>query len=202
MKLFEAGSAWIGLFRHCMDYEIPKEALAIHWIATTFGTWLHGDPRGSWINGRLCGPDPFLHEAVERRMRADSVVLSNEEMSVVADVIGQAIEENGWIAYAATIHPTHVHMAFAPPKRQLKSVIATFKYRTSRAVWAGRRSAGRTVDRSLWTEGQFPVFIFDDYHLENAVEYVREHNRRVGRDSDPYPWLRCNVLKRLRHGQG
>ena len=78
-------------------------------------------------------------------------------------------------------------MVFAPPKMQLKSVVATFKYRTSRAVLGGssptpadERSIG-----SLWTEGQFPVFIFDERHLENAVEYVREHNRRVGRDSDP-----------------
>jgi hypothetical protein len=82
----------------------------------------------------------------------------------------------------------------------LKTVIATFKYRSSRTVLGARRTAGRAVDRSLWTEGQFPVFIFDEMHLENAVEYVREHNRRIGRDSDPYPWLRCNVLKRIREG--
>jgi REP element-mobilizing transposase RayT len=183
-----------------MDIEIPKEALAIHWIATTYGTWLHGDPRGSWINGRLSGPDPFLEEAVARRMRSNAVVLTDSEMALAAAEFATAVCENELMVFAATVHPTHVHMVFARPKRQLKSIIATFKYRSSRAVLAARRKAGRPVDRSLWTEGQFPVFIFDEMHLENAVEYVREHNRRIGRDSDPYPWLRCNVLKRMRDG--
>jgi hypothetical protein len=49
----------------------------IHWIATTFGTWLHGDPRGSWRNGELIGPDPFCEEAVRRRMTAEAVTLSD-----------------------------------------------------------------------------------------------------------------------------
>jgi hypothetical protein len=50
-----------------MDYEIPKEALAIHWIATTLGTWLHGDPRGSWINGRPSGPDLLCRKGLRIR---------------------------------------------------------------------------------------------------------------------------------------
>ena len=55
-----------------------SRTLAIHWIATTFGTWLHGDPRGSWKTGKLIGPDPFLEESIRERLTTDSVVLSPE----------------------------------------------------------------------------------------------------------------------------
>jgi hypothetical protein len=34
-------------------------------------------------------PDPFLEEAFVRRMRSDAVVLSDTEMSLVADELGK-----------------------------------------------------------------------------------------------------------------
>jgi REP element-mobilizing transposase RayT len=191
-----------GAQRFRMKVDAPTPALAVHWITTTFGTWLHGDPRGSWINGKLCGPDPFLEAFIEKRLSRKSVVLSGSEMDAVSEVIGRVVEEQRLTALAATVHPTHVHLILAPPKIPIKTVIATLKYRTSCEVLATRRAAGRPVGRSLWTEGQFPVFIFNERHLENAVEYVREHNRRVDRDSDPYWWLYCNVLRKTQDGQG
>jgi hypothetical protein len=55
----------------------------------------------------------------------------------------------------------------------------------SRAILA-RHNA---IPRSLWTAGHFPVFIFDEYHLMNAIEYVRDHNRRIGLPADPFDWI-------------
>lgn len=163
--------------------------VGIHWIETTHGTWLHGDPRGSWRDGKLIGPDPFLEEAIQSRLTADAVVLSEVERVQVAATFGQAVSEHGWTVYAATVHPTHVHVVFAPLRDSIKRVIATLKYRSAVAVLRVRRNMHRPVGRSLWTEGQFPAFIFSDAHLRNAIEYVRRHNRRIGRPDDPYPWI-------------
>ena len=55
----------------------------------------------------------------------------------------------------------------------------------SRAILARRH----LVPRHLWTAGKFPVFIFDESHLVNAIEYVRDHNRRVGLPPDPFDWI-------------
>jgi hypothetical protein len=55
----------------------------------------------------------------------------------------------------------------------------------SRAILA-RRNA---VPQSQWTAGKFPVFIFDERHLVNAIEYVRDHNRRLGLPADPFDWI-------------
>jgi hypothetical protein len=38
------------------------QTIGIHWTVTTHGTWLHGDPRGSWKDGRLIGADPLLEQ--------------------------------------------------------------------------------------------------------------------------------------------
>jgi hypothetical protein len=33
------------------------------------------------------------------------------------------------------------------------------------------------------------VFIFDERHLINSIEYVRDHNRRIGLAADPFGWI-------------
>ena len=161
----------------------------IHWIVTTYGTWLHGDPRGSWKNGRLIGPDPFLETQIRQRMTADAVVLDTVEMIHVSVTFGSAVRSHGWRTLAATVQPTHAHVVFGPLNEPIKRVIATLKYRSAKAVFDVRRNMRRDVGRSLWTEGQYPVFIYDQQHLRNAIEYVRDHNRRAGRAADPYDWL-------------
>jgi hypothetical protein len=61
-----------------------------------------------------------------------------------------------------------------------------------------RRHIHGDVPRSLWTEGQFPVFIFDAEHLRNAIDYVRRHNTQAGRPADPYDWIAVDVLTNSR----
>jgi REP element-mobilizing transposase RayT len=161
----------------------------LHWIVTTHGTWMHGDPRGSWYEGRLIGPDPFLQQARVAKLAADAVVLDEAEQSLVAQALGDVIVDQGVLIHAATIHATHAHLVIAPLHTAVDTFIATLKYRSARRVNQHRRTAGIATSRSVWTEGRFVRYLFDDEHLHNAIEYVREHNRRVGRPDDPYPWV-------------
>jgi len=179
--------------------------LAIHWAATTHGTWLHGDPRGSWRNGRLVGPDPYL-EAETRALLADkAVVLDDSERSLVANEFGAVVRERRHRVFAATVQKTHIHIVFGPLREDVKVLIARLKRRSAMAVFERRRQLyspailagsapgqdGRAirVPTSLWTAGQFPIFIFDEAHLANAIEYVRDHNRRTGLPADPFDWI-------------
>jgi hypothetical protein len=203
--------------------------LAIHWAATTHGTWLHGDPRGSWKGGRLIGPDPYLEAEARARMRSDAVVLDATERAIIADVFGAVVREQRHRVFAAAILATHVHLVFAPLRESIDLAVARLKRRSAAAVLARRRELrgapdparmaglysrpilgrktnsrpilgrktnsrpilGRssTAPRSLWTAGKFPVFIFDELHLANAIEYVRDHNRRIGLPADPFKWI-------------
>lgn len=189
---------------------------AIHWAATTHGTWLHGDPHGSWRDGRLIGPDPYLQAESQARMSRDAAVLDAAERMLVADAFGAVVREQRHRVFAATIRATHVHLVLAPVHENLDNVIARLKRRSAGVVLARRRalaasgdSAGTAVQpagtaglysrailarrhpvpRHLWTAGKFPVFIFDERHLGNAIEYVRDHNRRLGLPPDPYDWI-------------
>jgi hypothetical protein len=179
--------------------------LGIHWAATTHGTWLHGDPRGSWCDGQLIGPDPYLEADRRARLSDSAVLLDAYEQSIVAKEFGAVVRERRHRVFAATVQTTHVHVVFGLLQEDIKNVLARLKRRSAMAVLGRRRElyspailAGRSpgqdgraiyVPSSLWTAGQFPVFIFDEEHLANAIEYVRDHNRRNGLPADPFDWI-------------
>src|SRR3990170_4788555 len=93
--------------------------LGIHWAVTTHGTWLHGDPRGSWRHGRLIGPDPFLEAECRARMANDAVMLDAAERAIVAQVFGEIVREQRHRVFAATVQAAHVHLVFAPLRENL-----------------------------------------------------------------------------------
>jgi hypothetical protein len=164
--------------------------LGIHWAATTFGTWLHGDPRGSWFEGRLIGPDSYLEAAARASMSSDAVILSATEQLLVANALGEIVIAQKHRVYAASVQATHIHLVFAPLRENITPAIARLKRRSAMEVLARRRDLGLSpVPRTLWTAGKFPRFIFDESHLANAIEYVRDHNRRLGLPPDPYDWI-------------
>jgi REP element-mobilizing transposase RayT len=183
------------------------KTLAIHWAATTHGTWLHGDPRGSWHNGRLIGADLFLEAECRASMTADAMVLSSDERLLVAEAFGDVVRERRHRIFAATVQATHVHLVLAPLQENITNVIARLKRRSSMAVLNRRREArqsparmaglySRSIldrrddgPRTLWTAGKFVVYIDHDPHLTNAIEYVRDHNRRANMPADPFDWI-------------
>jgi REP element-mobilizing transposase RayT len=112
------------------------------------------------------------------------------------------VREQRHRVFAATIQASHVHLVFAPLNEDIKTVVARFKYRSAAAVLGRRRglrpaeTAGLYsravparfphIPKSLWTAGKFPVFIFNDLHVVNSIEYVRDHNLRIGLPPDPF----------------
>lgn len=98
--------------------------LGIHWIATTYGTWLHGNPRGSWHNGKLIEGDSALEFASRASMSHDAVRLSTCERQLVEQTIRNTSAKLGHSLLAMTVQPTHLHVVFAPMQEPSKTVVA------------------------------------------------------------------------------
>jgi hypothetical protein len=127
------------------------------------------------------------------------------------------VKERRHPVFAATVQSMHLHLVFGPLNEDVKNVVARLKRRASMEVLDHRRKllnssailAGRqpdqdgqtiSVPRTVWTAGRFPVFIFSESHLVNAIEYVRDHNRRIGLAADPYEWISPLFPAREREG--
>ena len=128
-------------------------------------------------------------------MNRQATRLDAVERQSVAAAFGEALREHRQRAFAATVQATHVHVVLAPLREDIRKVIARLKRRStmalrtdSSAILAGASATGQD-GRTIWTAGRFYEFVFDERHLANLIEYVRDHNRRSGLLADPFDWI-------------
>ena len=53
--------------------------LAWYLTWTTYGTWLHGDPRGSYFRSQYLPPDAEMEGSAGERMSEDAVYLTDHQ---------------------------------------------------------------------------------------------------------------------------
>jgi hypothetical protein len=171
----------------------------IHLVWTTYGTWLPGDDRGHWSalfdlyghirnrGGQLNLPDPVTRDRAVELMTEPPRWLDDEEMAIVAEELSRHVgTASGPLAWAAAIESNHVHLLVGPVGEPLERFVGRIKGRTSSAVGALPRNAGR---ERVWTSGYWRVFLFDDIGVFAVKEYIDAHNLRRGLPAEPYSWI-------------
>lgn len=129
-----------------------------------YGTWLHGDVRGSVDQQhRTVGQEPLPRDdfraTFEREeMRWPPMTLTPEQRLLVASAIEEACAFRGWSLLALNVRTNHVHAVVAAESGPEKVMTdfkawATRKLRQAGAVEPGRRPWSRHGStRWLWTE--------------------------------------------------
>jgi hypothetical protein len=150
--------------------QLPSDFLTF----TTYGTWLHGDARGSVDRDHNIPGTPFLEpdEDHRREMRERMVqppyALDAARRVVVLEGIRGLFSRRGWELDAIHVRSQHVHVVGAadrPPER----VMHDCKSFASKAL----NDAGfDTRDRRRWTRGGSTKWINDLWYFDNAVRYV------------------------------
>jgi hypothetical protein len=180
----------------------------IHFIWTTYGTWLPGDRRGHWSplfdvygriaerGGRLQFPDETTRLVSTTLLREPPFRLDDGDAAIVAGELAKLVHDgtptcDQPIAIAATVEPTHVHLLLGPVGEDLRAFVGRLKGRSSSAVLASGRHGER---RHVWTEKYWKVFLFDAVGMEAVTEYIQDHHRRAGRPLNPYSWCRPDLL--------
>jgi len=140
----------------------------------TYGTWLHGDERGSVdrlhnaYGTPLLVPDPDRFQWVTTRMRADPVTLNHEQQSLVARSLAETARRREWELLASAVRTNHVHLVVAladlPPERMLTA----FKNWSTRAL----RAAGCFLQQPVWVVHGSTRYLWNDRSLRDACTYV------------------------------
>jgi REP element-mobilizing transposase RayT len=160
--------------------EIPSPlpiAYLITW--TTYGTWLHGDARGSYEKGILGAqpPDPAREEQARRAMVEEEVWLSQEQRDLTEKVIADHCRIRKWTLHAVRARTNHVHVVISgdkDPEDMRDELKAWTSRHLSNLAGLTKRVARHAGRRHWWTERGDVEAIFDHEHLENAVIYVME----------------------------
>jgi len=88
--------------------------LAYYITFTTYGTWLHGDKRGSIIreNGvpLTLGKHTGINKHEYQQLKDDPVTLDPVKRRIVLEIIIKHCKIRQWHLYAAHIRSNHIHL--------------------------------------------------------------------------------------------
>ena len=112
----------------------------------TYGTWLHGDKRGSVDrNNNIFGtpyypPDIEWKELRRQALKGMPVKLNAAMRKVVVEAIKETCKKRGWIILAMNVRTNHVH-----------AVVKIGSYHPGRALNALKANATRELrEKGLW----------------------------------------------------
>jgi len=141
---------------------------------TCYGTWLHGDKRGSVDRFNACHvmdycpPDPSRQRAMQKRMASKAVRLSPDQRRIVRATIVRHCGVRQWHLFTLRCLSNHVHVVVracdATPERVL-SQLKAYATRELRAAGMDRRSR-------VWTEHGSTRYLKTRGSLNAAIRYV------------------------------
>ena len=140
----------------------------------TYGTWLHGDQRGSIdrdhnLRGTPRIPPNPPRQAYEQRLLSRlPVFLGQRRREAVRLAVVNACEFRGWILHALNVRTNHVHLVAATDVLA-RTVLSMMK---ARATAQMRRLGCWNSDRSPWAKGGSARAIWTAQGLGRAIEYV------------------------------
>jgi REP element-mobilizing transposase RayT len=167
------------------DTDIP---LAVFFTFRTYGTWLHGDARGSVDRHNNVYATPRIpaqgrwKQHNESTMSRDSVVLKASQRRAVETAIRETCSKRRWHLVAINVRTNHVHC-----------VITIGSYDPGRALGAIKANATRQMkedgcwvdDVTPWAEKGSCRRLWNERSVSEASDYVIN---RQGVDLREYDW--------------
>ncbi|HYE63175.1 MAG TPA: transposase [Phycisphaerales bacterium] len=151
-----------------------NEPLAYFITFRTYGTWLHGDERGSVHESRNKFGTPFIEPDAEwlkydeKHLKHDPVALSDAQRACVDAALRGVCEHHQWILHALNVRTNHVHCV-VKANREKDFVMNSLKaWGTRRLNEAGLNQRGTKV----WSRHGSTQYIFTYEKLREKIDYV------------------------------
>lgn len=153
----------------------PEGVLAYLITFRCYGTWLHGDTRGSMdraghnVYGEPRMPGDKQREARERGCLAQvPMQLSLVMRHVVDEAIREVCIHRDWVLYALNVQVDHVHLVIAAGGLP-EMMMTTFKsYATRRLREAGHVDSAARV----WSRHGSTKYLWVETQIDHAIAYV------------------------------
>ena len=158
-----------------MEYNPHNIPLAYLITFTCYGTWLHGDERGSVDIQHNQFGEPFLEEDTQReqkefkQLKHVPVYLSQDQRTSVAQSIGEVCEFRGWKLWEVNVRTNHVHVVLSSEELP-KKILRDLKTRSTMNL----KNSGLFTEETLWTRGGSGRYLWKEDAIEAACRYVRE----------------------------
>jgi REP element-mobilizing transposase RayT len=141
---------------------------------TCYGTWLHGDDRGSVDDEHSAPGTPWLPTDAGRQAREQGTLaeppyyLDGPRRKVTLNALCEIARRKGWTLHAVHVRSNHVHVvvtATGPPERVLNDLKTAATRRLNKAFPAER-------DRTRWTRHGSTRYLWREEAVAQKVQYV------------------------------
>jgi REP element-mobilizing transposase RayT len=158
-----------------IEHNPHKIPLAYLITFTCYGTWLHGDKRGSVDDKHNHFGEPFLEKDTQKereefkRLKHLPVYLSQEQRDNVTQSIVYVCESRSWKLWEVNVRANHVHVVLSSNELP-KQIFRALKSRSTINLKGG----GLFDQEKLWTRGGSGRYLWKEDAVEAACRYVRE----------------------------
>jgi REP element-mobilizing transposase RayT len=139
-----------------------------------YGTWLHGDERGSVDRHRNAYGSPYIpgnrgwQRINQRALEHPPVTLDATRRRAVRDAIVDVCSELEWKLFALSVRTNHVHSVVAAPCAP-ERVLSRLK---AAATLRMRDVGCWPHEHSPWSKGGSKRYLWSERHVANAIDYV------------------------------
>ncbi len=139
-----------------------------------YGTWLHGDERGSIdrFHNRYGTPDipadERWHRHNEQMMKLEPVKLNDVRRAAIKEALKETCEFRKWRLHAANVRTNHVHAVVSTPCAP-EIVLRALKANATRKM---REAGCWTSTQTPWAEKGSKRWLWTYNQLEAAIAYV------------------------------
>lgn len=175
-------------YREWEDNDIPYGFLITF---RSYGTWLHGDERGSVDRNHNTYGSPRIPENAGLKklsrstMKRPPVVLNRKMRKAVEIAIREVCQHRGWTLRAINVRTNHVHVVVSTSDRDHSKVLNAFKAYSTRKM---RELGCWASDATPWVDKGSQRVLWNGYALAAACDYV-VHGQ--GPDLDDFDgWLK------------
>ena len=142
-----------------------------------YGTWLHGDERGSVdethnvYGAPVLGRDPTRQEGDSHRMTAPAYSLDANARQLASDTIRKHCLIRGWDLFALNVRTEHVHAVISCGAVRPEEALVQFK------AWCTRRLRDAGIlknDAPAWSYHGSTQYLWKESDIIDAVAYVMD----------------------------
>ena len=160
--------------RRSADFDDDEFPLSYLITIRCYGTWLHGDARGSvdrkqnvYGTPRIA-PNPALERAESARRKHVPVTLDAGQRPFIEKAIREVCDHRQYLLRAINVRTNHVHTVVSAASKP-EPIREAFKAYATRAL---RRAGLFSPTRTPWARRGSERYLWKPWHVERAIDYV------------------------------
>jgi REP element-mobilizing transposase RayT len=140
-----------------------------------YGTWLHGDERGSIdrthnkYKSAYASPNRRRYQHNEGKLKCDAVLLNSGRRNSVDHAVRETCGVRSWVLHALSVRTNHVHVVVSMGDKKPEFALNAFKANATRQM---RKDGTWCRQESPWVDKGSKRYLWTERSFQRAIDYV------------------------------